>query len=301
MTAVAARLHADEVPSDEQLVQRLVSAQFPQWAGRPVRRHETTGSDHVQYRLGDDLVVRMPRKAGVDRQVDKERFWLPRLAPSLSAAIPEPVAKGAPGEGFPFSWSVYRWLEADDAPAEGVDDATLAHELARFAVELRRIDPAGGPAPSPSNFGRGEPLAIRDEPTRFAIRELAGEIDTRAVTAAWEAALRAPLWTAEPVWVHGDLAPENILLREGRLAAVIDWGCLGVGDPAVDVMAAWAILCGDARDVFRRAAEVDDDTWARGRGWALSTALIALPYYGETHPPRAANARFRIREVLADG
>ena len=300
MSAVAPTLHADEVPSDEHLVRRLLAAQFPEWSGLPVQRHGTTGSDHALYRLGDELVVRMPRKAWVDLQVDKEREWLPRLAPHLPAAVPEPLAKGRPGEGFPFWWSVYRWLDAQDPPAEGVDDPVLAAELGQFVVALRSLDTAGGPIAGPQNFGRGVALEIRDEATRRAITQLEGEFGVAAITAAWEDALRAPVWDGPPVWVHGDLTPENILVRDGRLAAVIDWGCMGMGDPAVDVMAAWSIFPAAARQAFRDAAAVDDATWARGRGWALSTALIALPYYGETHPPRAANARFRIREVLAD-
>jgi aminoglycoside phosphotransferase (APT) family kinase protein len=298
---VAAVLHANEVPSDEHLVRSLVAAQFPEWAELSVRRHPSTGSDHVQYRLGDELVVRMPRKAGVDPQVDKEREWLPRLALHLPVAVPEPVAKGEPAAMYPFSWSVYRWIDAQDAPAEGLDDPALARDLGEFAAALRAVDAVDGPGAGRENFGRGGPLAWRDESTRMAIAEVADEVDVEAISAVWERALVAPVWAGEPAWVHGDLTPENILLREGRLAAVIDWGCLGLGDPAVDLMAAWSIVVGDARQAFREAAGVDDAMWDRARGWALSTALIALPYYAETHPPRAANARVRIREVLADG
>jgi aminoglycoside phosphotransferase (APT) family kinase protein len=292
MTAVATTLHADEVPTDEHLVRRLLADQFPQWAGLPVRRHSSTGSDHVLYRLGDNLVVRMPRQPGVDRQVDKEGEWLPRLAPCLPVAVPVPVARGEPGEGYPFGWSVYRWLDGEDAPDEGVDDPALAEDLARFVNALWAIDTTGAP-----RSGRGVPLATRDEPVRAAIAEL----DAKEAVSAWERALEAPEWEGPPVWVHGDLAGENVLLREGRLAAVIDFGVLGTGDPAVDLIAAWSILAGGAREVFHAAAGVDDATWERGKGWALSTGLIALPYYAATHPPRAANARYRIAQVLADG
>lgn len=299
MLAVAARLHANEVAIDRQLVRGLLAEQFPRWAQLPVERVVIPGSDHVLYRLGDELLVRLPRKAGVDAQVDKEREWLPRLAPALPSAVPVPVAKGVPSGRYPFSWSVYRWLEGA-TPKHGIDDGELAADLARFVAALRRIDANGGPPAGEQNFGRGAPLARREPPTRAAIAELEGRLDIRVVTAAWEDALAAPVWRDAPVWVHGDLTPENLLIRDGRLAAVIDFGCLGVGDPACDLMVAWSVLTGEARSVFRSTLDVDDATWARGRGWALSTALIALPYYADTHPPRAANARYRIAEILAD-
>jgi aminoglycoside phosphotransferase (APT) family kinase protein len=282
------------------LVARLLEEQFPDWADLPVERYATTGSDHVLYRLGDELVARLPRKARVDDQIDKERAWLPRLAPSLPVAVPVPLAKGAPGAGYPFSWSVYRWLKGDEVPADGVDDHTLAVDLAAFVRALGRIESAGGPHAGLQNFLRGAPLALRDEATRAALAQLEGAVDTAAATAAWEEALRVPAWTAPQVWVHGDLTPENMLAQRGRLAAILDFGCLGVGDPAVDVMVAWSVFSPEARAVFRAELDVDEATWVRGRGWALSTGLIALPYYAETHPPRAANARFRIRQVLAD-
>jgi aminoglycoside phosphotransferase (APT) family kinase protein len=299
MAAVAQRLHANEVATDERLVRGLLADQFPEWAHLPTERVRTPGSDHVLYRLGEELVVRLPRKKGVDEQVDKERTWLPRLAPLLPYAVPVPVARGMPSAHFPFSWSIYRWLDGVN-PYEGTDDRALAVDLARFIGALQRIDTDGGPAAGDQNFGRGGPLASRDEPTRAAIAELEGRVDAAAVTAAWEDALQAPPWQGPPVWLHGDLTSENLLVRQGSLAAVIDFGCLGVGDPACDVMVAWALLAGDARRVFRTELGVEDATWTRGRGWALSTGLIALPYYGETHPPRALNARYRIAEVLAD-
>jgi len=301
MIDVADRLHANEVHTDVHLVRRLLEEQFPEWADLPVERHVTTGSDHVLYRLGDELVARLPRKARVDDQIDKERTWLPRLAPSLPCPVPVLLAKGPPGAGYPFSWSVCRWLEGDDVPAEGVDGEALAVDLAAFVRALGRIESAAGPRVGLQNFLRGAPLARRDEATRAALAQLEGEIDTVAATAAWDEALRAPAWTGPPVWVHGDLTPENMLVRRGRLAAVLDFGCLGVGDPAVDVMVGWSVLSPEARAVFRAELGVDEATWSRGRGWALSTGLIALSYYAETHPPRAANARFRILQVLADG
>ncbi len=300
MIGVAARLHADEVRTDADLVRRLLEQQFPDWAGLPIERVPSAGSDHVLYRLGTELVARLPRKKGVDAQVDKEREWLPRLASSLPAELPVPIARGTPGAGYPFFWSVYGWLEGENPPVHGVGNARLATDLARFVDALRRIDPAGGPPAGEQNFFRGAPLPVRDGPVRTALAELDGVIDTTAAAAAWDWGLRVRPWPGPAVWVHGDLTPENILVRDGRLAAVIDFGCLGVGDPGCDLMVAWTVLSADARAVFRAASDVDDATWERGRGWALSTGLIALPYYKDTNPPRAANARYRIDAVLSD-
>ncbi len=297
--AVALRLHENEVAIDDALVRGLLAEQLPEWVGPPLERVRTPGSDHVLYRLGDELVVRLPRKEGVEEQVDKERQWLPRLAPLLPHAVPVPLAKGEPSASYPFSWSVYGWLDGV-SPPDGVDSRELAIDLAGFVTALQEIDASDGPPAGEQNFGRGEPLALRDERTRAAIAELDGIVDVPGVTAAWENALAAPPWQAPPVWVHGDLTPENLLVHDDRLAAVIDFGCLGVGDPACDLMVAWTVLAGEARTAFHSEVGADDATWARARGWALSTALIALPYYAETHPPRAANARFRIAEVVAE-
>ncbi len=299
MAAVALRLHENEVAIDEALVRRLLADQFTHWAHLPLERVLTPGSDHVLYRLGEELVVRLPRKDGVDEQVDKERKWLPRLAPLLPCAVPVPLVKGDPSAGYPFSWSVYGWLDGAN-PADGAQAHELAVDLARFVVALGQIDTDGGPPAGAQNFYRGAPLVERDAPTRAALAELDGRADVDALTAAWEDALQLPAWDGKPAWVHGDLTPENLLVRGNRLAAVLDFGCLGVGDPACDLMVAWSLLTGDARSVFRAEIDVDDATWARGRGWALSTGLIALPYYENTHALRAANARFRIAEVLAD-
>jgi len=298
-SAVANVLHANEAPVDDIVVRRLLGEQFPEWATLPLERVATPGSDHVLYRLGSDLVVRLPRKEGVDAQIDKERTWLPRLAPLVSCALPKPVAKGKPSRMYPFSWSVYTWLEGANPP-EGVAAPELARDLARFVTTLQSVDLAGAPAPGSENFGRGKPLARRDAATRAAIAQLEASMDVRAVTTAWEHALAARVWEGPPVWLHGDLTTENVLVCHGRLAAVLDFGCLGVGDPACDLMVAWSLMAAEDRKVFRAEVGVDDETWARGRGWALSTALVALPYYGETHPPRAANARYRIAEVLGD-
>jgi aminoglycoside phosphotransferase (APT) family kinase protein len=295
------KMHADEVDTDVSLVRRLLAAQFPQWADLPIEPVESAGTDNAIYRLGEDMAVRLPRIHWAIGQVEKEQRWLPKLAPHLPLAIPVPLAKGNPAEGYPWHWSVYPWLEGENATIERIaDPRQAAADLAHFITALQRIDPAGGPPPGPHNFHRGVPLAMRDASTRAAIASLHGTLDTNATTAAWEAALRAPAWHGPPVWIHGDLQSGNLLALQGRLSAVIDFGCLGVGDPACDVIVAWNLLTAETRDVFRAALQVDDATWARGRGWALSFGLIALPYYHSTNPVLAGISRYAIDEVLTD-
>lgn len=297
----AGKMHADEADIDVTLVARLLGAQFPQWADLPIEPVRSAGTDNALYRLGDEMVVRLPRISAATLQLEKEHRWLPKLAPLLPLAIPAPLAKGIPAEGYPWHWSVYQWLDGETASIERVaDPRQAATDLARFVAALQRIDPTGGPPPGEHNSFRGEPLATRDDETRDAIASLHDLLDTGAVTAAWDAALRAPAFPGPPVWLHGDLQSANLLAVEGWLSAVIDFGCLGVGDPACDVMVAWTYLSSGTRDTFHAALPVDAATWARGRGWALSFGLIALPYYQDTNPMLAAIARRAIEEVLAD-
>ncbi len=289
------KMHDDEVATDAALVRRLLAAQFPQWADLPIAPVPSAGTVNAIYRLGEDMVVRLPRVERWASDTEMEARWLPKLAPYLPLAIPAPRGVGAAGEGYPFPWSVYRWLEGVDATVEPIADlSAAAADLAAFVVALRAVDLAGLP---PSRRG---PLAKRDADTRKAIGSLEGMIDTDAATSAWEASLRAPIWDAAPVWTHADLLPTNLLVTEGRLSAVIDFGCLGVGDPAYDMLCAWSVLSAESRDVFRSGVAVDSATWLRGRGFALSVALIQLPYYQTTNPVLAANARRVIGEVLGD-
>lgn len=291
---VRVRMHADEVDIDAELVRRLVAGQFPAWAGLPVTRVASSGTDNAMFRLGDDLVVRLPRIAGAADGVVVEQTWTPRLAPHLPVAVPEPVAVGEPTDDYPFTWSVCRWLEGVN-PTAGDTAPELAADLVAFIAALRRVDPDGAP-----RAGRGIPLAERDEPTRAAIAASTGLVDTDAVTAIWEHALTLPAHTGGPAWAHADLSPGNLLVRDGRLAAVIDWGAAGVGDPTVDLIVAWNLPPARDRPAFRAALGVDDDTWLRGRGWALSISIIQLPYYQHTNPGLAANSRHVIAQVLAD-
>jgi aminoglycoside phosphotransferase (APT) family kinase protein len=298
----AEKMHADEVDTDAALVGRLLAEQFPQWADLAIEPVLPFGTDNALYRLGDDMVVRLPRRERTSRTLEKERQWLPRLAPLLPLAVPVPLAEGTPGDGYPFAWSVYTWLKGENATIERITDRSqLATDLAQFVAALHRIDPTGGPSPAEHNFFRGVPLARQDAATRAAIASLDGEIDVDAVTAAWKEALRAPEWQRAPVWIHGDLDSRNLLVENGRLSEVIDFGGLGVGDPACDVMVAWKVLSADTRDIFRTALSVDEATWARSRGWALSQALMALSYYTlVTNPVLVREAQRWMAEVLAD-
>ncbi|MFD8735368.1 aminoglycoside phosphotransferase family protein [Streptomyces sp. NPDC059618] len=278
------------------LVRRLLAEQFPHWARLPLRRVPSAGTVNALYRLGDDLVVRLPRIANAADDAAKEFAWLPRLGAALPFPVPEIVGLGTPTSGYPWHWSVLRWLDGDAPVPDALTDARqLAADLGVFVAALREIDLPGGPPAY-----RGTPLSAVDVGTRSAIADLRGSVDTGAATAAWEEALAAPRWTGPPRWLHSDLMPMNLLVREGRLAAVLDFATFGTGDPACDFIPAWNLLPAAARPVFRDAAGADDAGWARGRGWALSMALVQLPYYRDTNPAIAANATHVIREVLAE-
>jgi aminoglycoside phosphotransferase (APT) family kinase protein len=297
----AQKMHAEEVDIDIPLVRRLLEAQFPQWADLPLERLESFGTDNAMFRIGSEMVARLPRVFWVVDMLDKEQDWLPKLAPHLPLAVPLPLAQGMPGEGYAWRWSIYRWLEGENATLERLADPDqAATDLAQFITALHRIDAVGGPPPGDHNNNRGVPLAERDARTHAAIAQLDGVIDTEAATAAWEAALQTPHWDNPPVWIHGDIQSGNLLAHLGRLSAVIDFGCLGVGDPACDLQVAWNLFTPQTRQVFRAALEVDDATWARGRGWALSVGLIALPYYLTTNPGLVRIARYAIDQAFAE-
>jgi aminoglycoside phosphotransferase (APT) family kinase protein len=294
-------MHADELDVDPGVVRRLLAAQFPEWVDLPLEPVLPWGTENALYRLGPDMVVRLPRRRQKSERLEKEQRWLPRLAPHLPLAVPVPRAEGRPAEGYPSSWAIYSWLRGENATVEPVADPRgMATDLANFLVVLQGIDPAGGPASGEHNFFRGCPLALRDRSTRAAIASLASTIDADAVTAEWERALRVLQWDRDPVWIHGDLDARNLLVVEGRLSAVIDWGGLGVGDPACDVMVAWKVLDVEMREAFRVQLGIDDATWARSRGWALSQAVIAFAYYTpETNSVLVAEAEPWLAELLA--
>jgi aminoglycoside phosphotransferase (APT) family kinase protein len=292
----AKKMHDGEVDVDVERVRRLLVTQFPHWAALPLDVVHSTGTVNTIYRLGDEMCVRLPRVQRWAGDLERELQWLPTLAPHLPLAVPEPIARGDPGVGYPFPWAIYRWLEGETFASDRIgDEGQAAADLARFVGQLRRIDPSGAPLSR-----RGTPMRLRDAEARGAIGSLRGIVDTAAATAAWETSLRAPAWGGNPAWTHGDLLPPNLLVSGGRISAVLDFGNVGMGDPAIDVIPAWSVFSNDGRDAFREALDVDDATWTRGRGFALHQALLIIPYYPETNPALATMATRTVEAVLAD-
>ena len=285
-------------PITTDLVRRLIAEQFPQWSDLPVTAVKPGGWDNRTFRLGDRMSVRLPSAPAYVGQVEKEQHWLPRLAPNLPVPIPAPLAKGTPGQGYPWPWSIYRWLDGEPATiGGGTDPIDFAQSLANFLTALHRIDTTGGPPAGESNFHRGGRLAVYDEQTHAALTTLTNRIDSSAQD-IWASAL-ASEWHGTPLWVHGDIAAGNLLVRDGLLAAVIDFGCLAVGDPACDLVICWTMFSTESRTAFRQALDLDADTWRRARGWALWKAAITAS--GHHKNQREVEQSFRILEdVVAD-
>lgn len=281
LTIVAGRMHDDEVEVNVALVRRLLSAQMPHLADRPISLVEPWGTDNGIWRLGDDLVVRLPRIGWAEGQVTREAAWLPRLAPHLPVAVPEPVAVGEPANSYPYRWAVHRWIPGEGAALETIGDpVAFAVDLAGFVRRLQSVATEDAPAA----HNRARPLRDYDEPTRRAIDSASHLIDAAAATAIWEDALAATPHESPPVWVHGDIEG-NCLVRDGRLCGIVDWGSACAGDPAVDVQVVWSpLFTEESRTVFLDALGVDDATLARSRGTAINQACAALPYYLHTYP-----------------
>lgn len=279
------------------LVRGLIAQQFPQWSDQPIRPVELDGWDNRTFRLGDELSVRLPSAERYVAQVDKEHRCLPRLRGQLPLPIPEPVARGRPGCGYPWPWSVFRWIEGEPAATASAFDRTLlARDLAAFLTALHSAETTGGPPPGGHCFHRGGYLRVYDDETRSALSTLESEIDTSRAMELWERALSST-WECRPVWVHGDVATSNLLLRDGRLAAVIDFGCSAVGDPACDLAIAWTFFEAESRTAFRSALPLDNETWARGRGWTLWRAVIWLARDPEA---AASRAKPQIAELIEE-
>lgn len=293
---------------NETFVRGLLASQFPEWSDLPIKPVEFDGWDNTTFRLGEDMSIRLPTGDWYAEQVDKEHKWLPRLAPLLPLAIPVALAKGVPTADFPLPWSVYTWIDGEIASRTQIDDLTqFAETLAAFLVALQRIPADGGPSPGRHNFNRGIPLTTYDPElphkvpgnwgTKESIEALRNHIDVTAATEVWESGLESE-WEYPPVWIHGDIAPGNLLVRDGRLSAVIDFGCSAVGDPACDLVIAWSFFSGESRTAFREGLKLDDATWARARAWGVWWATMWLEKSIDIDP-QAADKRV-IVELLTD-
>jgi len=291
-----AHMHPDEVVVDDAIVRTLLEDQFPDWANASLRRVEDSGTDNAIYRLGETMAIRLPRIHWAEAQIDKESRWLSSLAGGLPVAVPVPIATGRPGHGYPFPWLVYPWLDGislDRVIPDTWDD--LARDVAEFVLALERLPTAGGPTPR----RRGTAMAQYDSAVQWGLGEVHGLVDVDRAQNVWRSALRAGDWPGEPVWVHGDLLPGNLLVREGRLCGVIDWSGAGVGDPACDAMVAWSLPPG-ARRIFRQRVGFDDATWARARGWVVEQTILYILYYARTLPVADQQAKARLQAALDD-
>jgi aminoglycoside phosphotransferase (APT) family kinase protein len=288
------RMHVDEVLVDDDVVRALVQDQFPHWADKGLLRIADSGTDNAIYRLGDDLGIRLPRVQWAEAQIEKECRWLPKLAGGLPTAVPIPLAEGRPGMGYPFPWLVYPWLEGSSLDRAVVDDwDVIAEDVAEFVLALEQLPADNGPTPT----RRGAPMAQFDDVVQWGISQLNGTIDVGRARKVWQSAIEAGDWMGDPVWVHGDLLPGNVLVDRGRLSGIIDWSGAGVGDPACEAMLAWS-LPSDARRVYRQALGFDDVTWARARGWVVEQTVLYIPYYARSLPLAVDQAMRRLTEVL---
>jgi aminoglycoside phosphotransferase (APT) family kinase protein len=296
---LAPRLHADQVDIDVPTAGRLLTQQFPEFSDLPLRHVPSGGTDNAVFRIGEGLAMRMPlRPRSVDGLL-KEVRWLPTVAPHLTLEVPQIVATGAPTEEYPFAWAVVRWLHGEDAlTSRFASMRDAAEAIGRFVAELQRIEPV--PAPGSEGFVRGRSLIGRDEAFRAALPKCAGLVDVRRVEQVWDDALSQPDWDGPPVWLHSDLIPGNILLRDGRVVGVLDFGAMCTGDPAYDATAAWSLFDRDHRPLFREIIGVDEPAWCRARGLVVSGGVLALSYYRDTNPSMVAVAHRGISEVLTD-
>jgi aminoglycoside phosphotransferase (APT) family kinase protein len=287
-------MHADEVDTDPSLVQLLVAGQFPEWADLPIEPVFPLGTDNANYRLGDDKLVRLPRQPSKVAALERELELLPRL-PALPLAVPEPLGRGEPTDGFPFPWAVYTWLEGENVGVGAIrDPRRAAAELAELVLAVRALDPTD----APPGLRRGT-LRELDDWVRAGVAKLSGRYDIEGLLTGWEEALEIPAWNGPPTWCHCDLDLRNILFVDGQPEAVLDWGGAGLGDPASDGATAWKVLPAVARDVFWDVLDADDEEIARARGWTFMQCAGALSYYTpENNPALFYEAERWLTELL---
>jgi aminoglycoside phosphotransferase (APT) family kinase protein len=291
----------ERITVDAEQVRCLVAQQFPQWASLPVQPVADGGWDNWTFHLGPGMLVRLPSASEYALAVEKEHRWLPLLAPRLPLAVPVPLGKGEPGAGYPYSWSVYQWLGGEPASAGRVaDPVRFAVDLAGFLTALQSIDPADGPRPGKHNWFRGGTLRTYDGQARAALARLDGHIDAGLAREIWDSALDAR-WDGAESWFHGDVAAGNLLLSDGQLAAVIDFGTCGVGDPACDLAIAWTLLTAEGRQAFRERLPADEPEWTRGRGWALwKTLTTCARTLRDNDEEEAARGRHILDQIFSE-
>ncbi|KXK63994.1 phosphotransferase [Micromonospora rosaria] len=296
-------LHHDEVPVDEDTVRSLVRAQCPQWADLPLSP-AGAGTDNTMYRLGDDLLVRVPRTADKARSLRKEQRWLPRLAPLLPRAVPEPRHAGTPTPGFPLPWSVLGWIDGEEPGPDTVSDwAAFGADLAAFVRELHRVDLMGASRTDDLSWYRAGPLQPCDEWVSQYFQDcratVGDDLDVATLERFWRAALALPEPAGGPVWLHGDLKPSNLLVTDGSLHAVIDFGGLSVGFPDAEHATVWDLPAA-GRQAYWDAMDLDEATWTRARAWAVAVGVSGIAYYWHTYPAFVAECRVRLDHILAD-
>jgi aminoglycoside phosphotransferase (APT) family kinase protein len=269
---------------DDALPRALIAQQFPHWAHLPVSRVDSSGTDNHIWRMGPNLCLRMPKADWAADAVARECEHLPGLS-GLPLAVPRIVARGEPDQSYPYVWSVCEWIEGQTAALDALfDPVEAARVLAQFIRALQANDATKGPRSSPQNNLRGGPLGLRDKHTRRAIANLAAEIDARRVLDIWTAALAAPPHEGPGVWIHSDLKEGNLLARDGRLTAVIDFGMLAAGDPAPDLTPAWSFFNGESEEAFLAALDAGPAAIARAKGWAVTCAATAWDFYRDRNP-----------------
>ncbi|MBA2306878.1 aminoglycoside phosphotransferase family protein [Candidatus Dependentiae bacterium] len=291
----------DSLSITTSLAAKLIAEQFPAWADLPVRPVEFSGWDNRTFRLGETMLIRLPSAEHYAPQVHKEHQWLPYLAPCLPLPISTPLALGHPSHDYPWHWSVYQWIEGESAANLSLDTLDLpliASQLAHFLRKLHALPSTGGPTAGPHNFWRGGPLEIYDAETRSALATLDGFIDTTAALSVWEEALNSE-WHTDPVWIHGDFSSGNFLVKNGTVAAIIDFGCMGIGDPACDLVLRWTFFQKEARQTFIRQVDLDKSTWSRARGWALWKALITLVRLKGQNSPEISAHQHLINDIIS--
>ncbi|KOY16500.1 aminoglycoside phosphotransferase family protein [Paenibacillus xylanivorans] len=277
-------------------VRQLIDSQFPKWKGLAITPVQKSGHDNRTYRLGDEMTIRLPSHERYASAVEKELKWLPVFKPLLSLPIPAPIAQGEPSNEYPLPWSINRWIEGETvSPTNVLDPGAFAEDLARFLRELEAIDASHGIPAGIQNFHRGGNLSVYDTDTRTVIEKLSGQYDQKLMTEIWELAL-ATRYQSAPLWLHGDVAVGNLLVQEGRLCGVIDFGTMGVGDPSSDLVMAWNFFDDVSREIFLSCMNFDQDTVHRARGWALWKALIS--YAGNERGSEASNWGKHVIDVI---